>query len=261
MTMDLTPEAKRRFDEYLQRMHAALRGTRSIESREVEQNVREHVEFALAGAPAPVGADHLAQVLEQLGPPERWLPEEERPLWRRIGDRIMRGPEDWRLAYLTFAVFFLMVVLIAVGGMLLLIPAFLLARAHVELLKERGEDLGARRWLVLPPIACVLVLVAAGALVLPIAFSAAVAGDSDTLTFFGFEPQDRNDRIRMQIGLMTTGSGIGWIILSAIFAAVLPLMQKLFAPFLASLRRPHALNLAIAGAALIGIGMVILYAM
>jgi hypothetical protein len=258
--MDLTPEAKRRFDDYLQRIHTALRGTRAIESGEVEQNVREHVEFALAGAPAPVGAEHLAEVLEQLGPPERWLPEEERPLWRRVGDRILRGPEDWRLAYLTFAVFFLMFVLFMVGGVLLLIPAFLLARAHVELVKERGQDLGARRWLVLPPIACVLVLVAAGALVLPIAVSAAISGDRDTLTFFGFEPQDHNDRVRIHIGLATAGAGIGWMILSAIFAAVLPQMQKLFAPFLASLRRTHALNLTIAGAALIGIGLVILYA-
>lgn len=259
--MDLTPDAKRRFDEYLQRVHTALRGTRAIESGEVEQNVREHVEFALAGAPAPVGAEHLGAVLEQLGPPERWLPEEERPLWRRVGDRILHGPEDWRLAYLTFAVFSLTIVFFPVGGVLLLIPAFLLARAHVELLKARGEELGPRRWLVLPPIASVMVLVTASALVTPIALSLVLGGERDTLAFFSFDPQDRYDRLRLHAGFAATGTGIGWLVLSAIFAAMLPQMQKLFAPFLASLRRTHALTLAIAGAVLIGIGMVVLYVM
>jgi hypothetical protein len=258
--MDLTPDAKRRFDDYLQRIHSALRGTPAIETGEVEQNVREHVEIALAGAPAPVGAEHLAAVLEQLGPPERWLPDDERPMWRRVADRVLHGPEDWRLAYLTFALFAVML-LFPVGAILLLIPSFLLARAHVEMVKSRGEELGARRWLVLPPIACLLVIVAAAALVVPVGVSAGLAGQRDTLDFLGFSPVDRNDRLRMHIGLAATGAGIGWIFLSAIFAGLLPQIQTLFAPFLASLRRTHALNLTIAGAALIGIGMVILYAM
>lgn len=52
--IDLTPDAKVRFEQYLQRLRGSLRGTRAVEADEVEQNVREHVEIALAGAPSPV---------------------------------------------------------------------------------------------------------------------------------------------------------------------------------------------------------------
>src|SRR5687768_13227776 len=108
MTIELTPDAKLRFEQYLQRMRATMRGARAVETAEVEQNVREHVEVALATAPAPVGTDRLAAVLEQLGPPEQWLPEDERPIWRRTMDRLINGPEDWRLAYLSLGLTTLM---------------------------------------------------------------------------------------------------------------------------------------------------------
>jgi hypothetical protein len=39
--IDLTPDARRRFDEYLQRTRSALRGTRAVEMSEIEQNVME----------------------------------------------------------------------------------------------------------------------------------------------------------------------------------------------------------------------------
>ena len=115
----------------------------AVEAAEVEQNVLEHVELALARRRCPSGTDSLAAVLEQLGPPERWLPDEERPAWRRTMDRLMTGPEDWRLAYLSFGLTTLMIVTLPIGGILLLLPAFLLSRAWVALIEERGETLGA----------------------------------------------------------------------------------------------------------------------
>lgn len=150
--IELTADAKLRFEQYLQRMRESLRGRPAIETAEVEQNVREHVEVALAAAPLPVGTDGLAAVLEQLGPPEQWLPDEERPAWRRTMDRLMSGPEDWRLPYLSLGLLVLMVFTLPIGGVLLLLPAFLLSRAWVALIEERGQTLDARRWLVLPPI-------------------------------------------------------------------------------------------------------------
>ncbi|HEV3484414.1 MAG TPA: hypothetical protein VG106_03330, partial [Vicinamibacterales bacterium] len=113
--MTLTPEAQTKLEEYIARMRSALRGSRSVEPAEVEQNVREHVEVALAGAGAPVGAERLDEVLEQLGPPDRWLAEEDRPVWRRVVQRISSGPEDWRLAYLAFGCFALGLLLLPLG--------------------------------------------------------------------------------------------------------------------------------------------------
>lgn len=259
--IDFTPDAKRKFDEYLQRMRVSLRGTRSVEPDEVEQNVVEHVELALAGAPVPVGAERLSAVLEQLGPPERWLPEEERPWWRRVMDRVKTGPDDWRLAYASFALTMLTVLLLPVGvGFLLLVPAFLLSRAYVELMSERGETLGARRWLVLPPIAMVMVLVCALALLGPVGMMGAVIEELD-LSELGFQFSTRAEHHWVFLGCLTVAAGAWWIVLAGIWALLMRPFRAAFAPLTSRLRRAHVFVLAVAGLVLEAIGSALLWAL
>ena len=256
--IDLTPDAKRKFDEYLQRMRASLRGTRAVEADEVEQNVVEHVELALAGVPAPVGAERLTPVLEQLGPPERWLPDEERPWWRRVIARVMTGPDDWRLAYASFAFTLLMVLFFPVGGILLLLPAFLVSRAHVEMLADRGEALGARRWLVLPPIVILLLLVSALALFVVPAGAGAFLSERG-LRELGFDYSTRAERHWIFIGCLTVAAGAWWVLLSGLWALLMRPFRALFAPLTSGLTRAHALVLTLAGSILVGIGTALLW--
>jgi hypothetical protein len=255
--IDLTPEAKQRFDDYLRRMRSALRGSRAVEPDEVEQNVIEHVDVALAGTPAPIGAERLGEVLAQLGPPEQWLPDDERPAWRKMMDRVMNGPEDWRLAYLSFALTALMILSLPIGGILLLLPAFILSRAYVELLEQRGEPIGARRWLVLPPIVLLLVMICGIALIAPAAAFGAMLGEG-TLREFGLDFESRPDRVKVFSGMLTMAAGIWWIILSGVFAMLMTPFRALFAPVTSRLRRGHALVLTIAGLVLAGIGGLLL---
>lgn len=257
--IDLTPDAKRTFDEYLRRMRVSLRGSRSIEADEVEQNVVEHVELALAGAPSPVGPERLGTVLEQLGPPERWLPDDERPVWRRVMDRVVAGPEDWRLAYASLAVTLLMMVTFPIGGILLLVPAFLLSRAYVALMDERSEPLGARKWLVLPPIVFALLLVCLGGLLAPAGAFGAILSEIG-LRDLGFEFANRYERGRLFLGAVSVATGAWWIVLSGVFAMLMRPFRALFAPVTAGLKRGHALVLTIAGGVLAGIGAVLLFA-
>lgn len=258
--IDLTPEAKRRFDEYLQRMRVSLRGRRAVEPDEVEQNVIEHVEVALAGVPSPVGPDRLGTVLEQLGPPERWLPEDERPFWRKAMDRVMTGPEDWRLAYASLGLTLLMVITLPIGGALLLLPAFLLSRAYVALMEDRGEPLGARKWLVLPPIVLALLLVCGVALLAPAAAFGAILSEIG-LRELGFDWGSRWERGRLFLGAMALGTGGWWIVLSGVFAMLLRPFRALFAPMTSGLRRGHALVLTIAGVVIAALGAVLLFAL
>jgi hypothetical protein len=258
--IELTPDARRRFDEYLQRTRSALRGTRSIEATEVEQNVIEHVELALAGVPAPIGTDALRTVLEQLGPPERWLPDDELPMWRRLLGRLMTGPEDWRLAYLSFAVTVLMVFTFPIGGVLVLPLAFVLSRACVALLRERGEPLGPKAWLVLPPIVLALFLFVTGALILGAAAPAVFASENGLQTLGFPEPVDRADRLRMSIGLVGLSAGVWWIVLSGLFALLFTPIRSLFAPVLDSMKRGHLLVLTLVGTIVAGLGAVVLWA-
>lgn len=257
--IELTPDAKRRFDDYLQRTRTALRGTRAVEADEVEQNVIEHVELALAGVPAPVGAESLGAVLAQLGPPERWLPDEELPIWRRTLGRLVNGPEDWRLAYLTFGVMALVFLAFPIGGVILLPVAFCLARACVELTQERGEPLGARAWLVLPPIWLAFLLFLGGALFLGIAAPAALASEQGMETLGFRDPANRAEWMRMYAGVILLSAGAWWIVLSGVFALLFTPIRSLFSPILAKMRRSQLGVLTGIGAAGAAIGVVLLW--
>jgi hypothetical protein len=257
--MELTPDARRKFDEYLNRMRYSLHGQRAVEPVEVEQNVVEHVEAALATAPVPVGPDRLSEVLAQLGPPEQWMVEDERSMWRRTVDRFMTGPEDWRLAYLSLAMTFLMVVFLPVGGFLLIFPGYLLSRAYFELLSDRGEALGARKWLVLPPVAILMVLLSLGALLGPAGAIGGVLSEIG-LREFGWTWDSRMERTRIFSGMVAIGTGVWWIILSGVFAMLMRPFRFLFLPLTTNLRRGHAIALTIAGVIVAGAGAVLLYA-
>ena len=253
--IELTPDAKVRFELYLQRIRTALRGTRAIEATEVEQSVREHVELALSGAPAPIGSDALAGVLEQLGPPERWLLDGDRPGWRGTLDRLITGPEDWRLAYLSFGLTLLMILTFPIGGVLLLVPAFIVSRAWVALMNERNEPLDARRWLVAPPIVLMFLLFLGGLMGSVIGLAGVLASENDLRAYgipaFG----DSAGEIAAFAGYLATVAGAWWILLSALLAFLFEPIRTLFAPVLARAKRRHLLVLAALGAVCLAIGL------
>ncbi len=244
MAIELTPDAKLRFEQYLQRMRDSMRGARAVETAEVEQNVREHVEVALAAVPAPVGTDRLAAVLEQLGPPEQWLPEDERPIWRRTMDRLMTGPEDWRLPYLSLGLTTLMFITLPIGGPLLLVPAFVLSRAWVALMAERGQTLDSRRWLVLPPIVIVFVLFIGLTLASGIVLAGAAVLENDLPALGIRGPEVSPTEILAFSGFLLTAAGVWWLFLSMLFAFLFTPIRILFSPILDGLRRAHLLVLA-----------------
>ncbi len=96
----LSKSAKKSLEDYLRQARAYLRGSRSVDANEVEQNITEHIENELEGAAEPVSCDTLDAVLEKLGSPQQWVPEEELPWWRKIILRLRTGPAQktggWR---------------------------------------------------------------------------------------------------------------------------------------------------------------------
>lgn len=259
--IDLTPEARQRFEDYLRRMRGVLRGSRSVEPEEVEQNVIEHVELALAGVAAPVGAETLGDVLQRLGPPERWLPEEERPAWWRVAGRLYNGPEDWRLAYLTFGLTVLSVLLLPAAGIgiVFLMAAFLVARASVEL---SGDVLGARRWLVLPPIVVCFAILTIAALFTPIALTSIyLLAEGGLYDVFGisFEHFVVQKQVRVGAGVVAMAAAAWWTILSMLLILLTPPLRALFQPVTAGLKRRHALVLMLMAAVAAGLGSLLLF--
>lgn len=257
--IEMTPAARERLDSYLQRMRNELRGTRSDMADEVEQSVREHIDIALASAASPVGASEVIGILDRLGPPERWLADEDRPLWRRLLDRVHSGPEGWALAYIAFGLFLLSFVFFPVGGFFLLVPAMFVSRAYVELARDRGEPLGARRWLVYPSIAVILAFATGLLIIGPPAGMIAFAAENRLDRLFDI-PFSQAGQLRFGLGMGSVLFGSWWIILAGFCAAFLRPIRFVFAPLLDGVRRKHFAVLAGIGALVASVGaMLIVY--
>ncbi|HJT16210.1 MAG TPA: hypothetical protein VJ853_02425 [Thermoanaerobaculia bacterium] len=257
---ELTPEAQQKLDTYLQRMRNELSGSKSVTAEEVEQNVREHIEFALAGANGPIDSARIAIVLDRLGAPEQWMPDDERPAWRRAIARLQSGPEEWRLAYGSLALFVLSLMLIPVGiGVVLIFASFLVSRAYVEYMRNHGEPLGARRWLVYPPIAFFLVMalafviVGAGAPVM-----AWGVGEQGFERIF-VTPQSFYGLLRFQIGIGGIVFGSWWMAAAGLITLFLRPIRFIFAPLLDGVRGRHLAVLAAIGAVVAIAGGVLVY--
>jgi hypothetical protein len=182
--IEFTTEAEARFAEYLRQVRTALAGSVDVNPDEIEADIREHVENELRAEPAPVGIAPLERVLTRLGPPAQWGASESPSFFRRVraqvGERLRlsdrlrsarealwRGPEDWRLAYLTFGVFAAGVLAFPFFPLFLII-AYILGRAGISLAQEKGMELnGARKWLLYPPVVIVSLALLVAVVALP----------------------------------------------------------------------------------------------
>lgn len=263
--IDLTPSARQRLDDYYRRLRLSLRRASPAEADDVEQSVREHIDIALAGVPAPVGGEQVAEVLDRLGAPDGWVPADDRSAIQRmiqqVTDRLRFGPEEWRLAYLTFGLFVLALFLMPVGiGVFLMIASFLASRAYIDFMETKQEEPGARRWLIYPPIGFVLAI-ATAFFVVGLAGPALAWGVGD----HGFLRLLEESRLRAPYyeeqfvaGTAAATLGTWWILASLIGMAFLPVIRFIFKPLLTRVRRTHFLGLTIVGALSLALGLALL---
>jgi hypothetical protein len=191
MIAELTPDAEIRLEEYLGQVRAALAGAPDVSPDEVEADIREHVENELRHRPRPVARPELEAVLARLGPPTQWLPAGRAvppafgglrqyvgARWRAAREAVWRGPEDWRLPYLTLGVFALS---ISVFPPFLLVSYFL-GRAGIAVAREKDIELGAaRKWMLYPPVVLISAkLLIAIALLPPILATGIIASETES---------------------------------------------------------------------------------
>lgn len=242
----LTTDARLRLDVYLAGVRRSVAGT-SVDPSEVERDIRDHIDSALRNAEAPVSRATLDEVLARLGDPTQWVPDEELPAWRRVWRRVAFGPEEWRLPYLSFALSVFGLILLPVGiGVLLLIAAWFVSRAALDLPTLRTDTDSARRWLLYPP----LVFIAVDAVILmfigpavPLLVWGLAEGGLETL--FGADVLSRTTSLRLQAGWVLASFGTWWLILSGFIALLIRPLRRFFYPFGTWLRRSHALALAV----------------
>jgi outer membrane murein-binding lipoprotein Lpp len=194
---ELTLGAQGRLDEYVNELRRVLSGSPAVDPAEVERDVRDHIDAALAGHVGPVDAPVLDDILRKLGSPAQWLPEGE-PAWfrrspihwpghfkqvtLRLGRHLAGGPESYRLAYLSLLVlsagwFFMPHDRIDEAirvPVLATLVSFILARAALALFGAKRLT-GGQKWLLYPSLLAVYLPVAAIVLIGPVALAGGIA--------------------------------------------------------------------------------------
>ncbi len=151
----LKSKARRLMNRYLTGIRKSLRGSTAIDPAEVERDVREHIEIALAEVRGPITAATMSALIERIGSPTQWGPAFagcEPPDCSESTNR-----EGWRLAYLSFG---LLVLAFALPPFLWIgvVAAFVTARASVCAAARRARSTTAgQHWLRDPALLVVYV--------------------------------------------------------------------------------------------------------
>ena len=249
---NLTDTAQNRLDKYLSQTRASLRTCTGVDADEVESDIRAHIETELEGTDEPVSLKNLEAVLDRLGSPRQWVPEEEIPWWRKTILRLRTGPEDWRLAYISFGL--LIAGFILVPSFIVLIPAsFIVARAALSETEDAGE-LKTQKWLIYPSLIIVYVSVLLGLLLWPLGLLFPLAEELEhTIRESNVRIRDLGYDLpywRMATSFIIAGLGLWWIILGGLLLKWRRFLQMLFKPFTGWFSRKWALILLLIGLAL-----------
>lgn len=244
--INLSDNAKKRLGKYVQQIRAYLRGCKTVDANEVERNVMEHIESEFEGATAAVSLQELDAVLNRLGSPRQWIPEEELAWWRKTIFRLRTGPEDWRLAYISFGLLILGCLILPAS--FVLIPAsFIVARALLSETTD-AEELKAQRWLIYPSLIIVYSFVLFWLLAWP-AFALAIAAyewEHNVRSSY-FQLGDDLHYWIMATSFVIAGLGLWGIVLGTLLLKWRSFLQVLFKPFAGWFSRKWAFVLLLIG--------------
>ena len=245
--VELSENARKGLDDYLRQVRSYLRWSKSLDPSEVEQNITEHIERELEGAPEPVSSSALDGVLARLGSPRQWVPPEALNWWGKLIFKLRTDSEDWRLAYISFALllsgclFFFVIPFQVV----FLAASFLAARA--ALAAAGGEDLGAQKWLLYPAL-----LIVSAAFVLTLfagpALLAAPAG-AELHRIQWIRGNSNMGLIAFVTSAVALVTSLWWMLLGLLACKRPDLIRLPLRPFADGFNRRHAL--AISGAGLL----------
>ena len=254
----LTDTAQNRLDKYLSRARASLHTCTGVDADEVESDIRAHIETELEGIDEPVSLNNLEAVLERLGSPTQWVPEEENSWWRKIILRLRTGPEDWRLAYIAFGLFMVsflvakpptwfailvspILILEGTAQGILLLASFCISRAALVVIANRDE-LGGQKWLIYPPLLFIYIPMA----IVMFGWPTQLYKINNSFTEQWPEQAER---------LSVAAMGLWWIVLGLAFCIRPSLLRTIFRPFADKFKHKEAVLLMVIGLVLIILGV------
>jgi len=253
---ELTGNAQKSLDHYLHQARAYLKGAKSVDAAEVEQNITEHIENELIDAAEPVSAEELETVLRKLGSPEQWVGEEELPWWRKMMLRVQTGPEDWRLAYFSFGLFVLGV-LILPSGAILIAAGFIAARAALSAV-EAPTQLKAQKWLLYPCLITMYLGLLGLLLALPLLALVPLAYDREEALIESFRIGDDMPYWVAAWSVFAGSIGLWWVIEGVVLLARPNIPKVLFRPFADGFNRKWAVVLICVGFVVLVVSLIVL---
>lgn len=235
--IELSDSAKEHLDKYLQQIRVYLRGCKRVDADEVERNIIEHIESEFEGTTAAVSFEELDAVLKRLGSPEQWVPEEELPWWRKIILQLRTGPEDWRLAYLSFGLLILASLFFIYDkgeiSYVLIAVSFVFSRAVLSVVGGNNE-LGGQKWLIYPSLLIVYLFFAFCLLVWPVVPLFEVASEFEHTHKTNTFPWNTGDETAYWVIafiFMAASVSLWWLILCLIYKKGARLFHIVFLPF------------------------------
>jgi hypothetical protein len=237
--INLDDNAKKSLDLYLQQVKSCLKDCSTVDAYEVEQSIIEHVESEFQGSSENISCDQLNTVLKKLGSPQQWIPDEEISWWRKIILRLHIGPEDWRLAYISFALLFLGFIVGRRYLITLIFASFIFSRASISAFDDTNL-LKGRKWLIYPSLFIIYIFVAFFLFFWPIFPLAGLADVMENPRRFGFHdwnvfPWNTNDvdlaYWPIAVSFIISGVFLWWSILGYIHKKAPAILQIIFYPF------------------------------
>ena len=258
--VELSESARKGLDAYLGQVRSYLRWSKSLDRDEVEQNITEHIERELEGAPEPVSSGALDGVLARLGSPRQWVPPEALNWWGKLVLKLRTDSEDWRLAYISFSFLLVSVLLTFLVSPLQVVfyaASFITARA--ALAAGGGEDLGAQKWLLYP-----ILLTVSSAFALTLLFGPALLAGISGAELHEVSWIRRDSHMGVVAFVITSAalvSSLWWMLLGLVFCKWPSLVRDAMRPFADGFNRRRALALSGAGLLLLLLlaGFVALY--
>ena len=235
---ELSVNAGECLNEYLHKVRARLTGAKALDPVEIERDIYEHIERELESEQEPVGCARVEQVLERLGAPEQWVPDEELRWWRKIFVRLQDGPDDWRLAYICFGVFVLGLIILPIGIFLLIPLSFYIGRSALSL-AGGCEQLGEQKRLIYPALVVFYALAGMVTAFWPLVICGTLHDD-----FWWF---------------VVAGLGLWWILLGVFLSGRQALIDKLVYPFGSFVSKKRVWRLRLWGGVLLVVGTALGY--
>ncbi|MHC4425627.1 MAG: HAAS signaling domain-containing protein [Planctomycetota bacterium] len=241
MMVTLSESAKKTLNDYLRQARAYLRGSKSVDADEVEQNITEHIENELKSTTEPVSSNELEAVLERLGSPRQWVPEEELSGWRKMIFRLRTGPEDWRLAYLSFGLAVLAALLFIYNkgemSFILITASFVVSRATLSV-TGGNDEFGGQKWLIYPSLVVVCLFVFFWLLVWPIIplFAIASGHDGAQIDMFPWNTGNETPYWTLAFLFFAGVTFSWWLILALVHKTNPQLFEAVFRPFAKTIR-------------------------